>query len=177
MLSLTSEEMLARWRSAHGLLSTVAGLAEEFSPELNDLHTAAIEEWYARLLAEGPEELNDPIDYSGTVTMPPAARGTVTFGLPPEAVRLLRVRLRGWRCDARIIPDPDGTLTCRQADPYTRASPDAPVALLRPGGFVTLAPAVDDNVPETILCTGRQADGRYHFHESALTIHFNDNNP
>ncbi len=174
MLRLTPEEMLARWRSAHGLLSTVTGLTEEMSPELDDLHMAAIEAWYARLLSEGPEELNDPIDYSGLMTMPRGERGTVTFGLPSEAVRLLRVRLRGWLCDARIIPDPDGRVALRQADPYTRATTDAPVALLRPGGFVTLAPAVDDNVPETILCTARHADGLYHFHESALTIQPND---
>lgn len=169
MLTLSQPEMLARWRTHRGYISTVEGYSLGLSPELDTLHLAQIEAWYSRLLAEGPESLFDPVDYASNTILSSAAGGQgVTFSLPKGAVRLLRVRLRGWLCDARIISDPECQEARWQADSFTRASADAPVAVIHPGGFVSLYPAMPENIPETILCAARHPDGLYHFEPQAL---------
>lgn len=170
LIHLTLPEMLSRWRLHRGVLPVTSGpaLTATVNPALDDLHKAQIEEWYSRLLLTAPEEMIDPADYASRTILPPASDGGVTLSLPREAVRLLRVRLRGWLADARIIDSPHDPEAIRQLHPYTRATADSPVAVARPGGFVTLYPAMPDNVLETLTCAVRTTDGRYHFDEAAL---------
>ena len=63
-----------------------------------------------------------------------------------------------------IRPSPEAL---RQLDPYTRATLSAPVAVVHPGGFVTLWPSTGDNIPDTLRCTARR-DDMYHFDQAAL---------
>lgn len=139
-------------------------------PEADDYLYAEIEEWYTRLLLTAPPDMIDPVDYAGRVTLPPDVDGGVTISLPAEAVRLLSVRLMGWWCDARIVTDPGevSSLLALQVDPYTRATPMRPLALARPGGFVTLYPAGPGDAAETLLCAARHPDGTYRFSDAAL---------
>lgn len=170
ILHLTPTQMLERWRLHRGLLPLANGLsvtAASGTP-LDTLLMSEIEAWYQQLLAEGPEEWNDPVDYSANIHLPstPAGEG-VTFQLPGDAVRLLAVRLMGWHHDARILTGPASPEAMRQPDPYTRATISSPLAVVNPGGFVTLWPSTGDNIPETLRCTSRQ-DDMYHFDEAAL---------
>ncbi|MCM1163113.1 MAG: hypothetical protein NC339_02520 [Muribaculaceae bacterium] len=174
MLTLTRAEMLERWRLHHGLLplSDSATVTATVPTVADSFHYAAIEEWYTRLLLTAPAHQIDPVDYGRRITLPAGADGGVTFTLPREALRLLSVRLMGWWCDARIISDPaEVNREARlQLDLYTRATESDPVALVRPGGFVTLYPAPDSPVAESILCAARHTDGTYRFEESSLPL-------
>ena len=172
ILHLTPEQMLERWRLHRGLLPVTDNdsVTSAADTTLDTLLRAEIEEWYRRLLAEGPIDLNAPVEYADNVRLPATVAGEgVTLALPDEAVRLTAVRLLGWECDARIIADPRSHEARMQLDPYTRATPSDPVAVLRPGGFVTLYPSTGDNILETLRCTARH-DDLYHFDEAAMGI-------
>ena len=150
ILHLTPTQMLEQWRLHRGLHPLANGLSVTAASNtpLDTLMMSEIEAWYQRLLTDGPEERNDPVEYSANIHLPSTLAGEgVTFQLPENAVRLLAVRLTGWQCDARIITDPRSPEALRQLDPYTRATLSAPVAVVHPGGFVTLWPSTGDNIP------------------------------
>ncbi|MCM1521430.1 MAG: hypothetical protein NC039_02115 [Muribaculaceae bacterium] len=172
MLILTLPQMLDRWKLHHGLLPLADSSAVSLAtPDAADtLLTAQIEEWYMRLLLTAPPHLIDPVDYSNRVALPEPVEGGVTVTLPPEALRLISVRLVGWWCDARIITDPDEgeSILSLQHDPYTRATPFTPIAIVRPGGRIMLYPAGAGATAQSLLCAARHSDGTYHFHEAAL---------
>lgn len=170
ILHLTPTQMLEQWRLHRGLHPLANGLSVTAASDtpLDTLMMSEIEAWYQRLLTDGPEEWNDPVEYSANIHLPSTLAGEgVTFQLPENAVRLLAVRLTGWQCDARIITDPRSPEALRQLDPYTRATLSAPVAVVHPGGFVTLWPSTGDNIPDTLRCTARR-DDMYHFDQAAL---------
>lgn len=111
--------MLERWRLHRGLHPLANGLSVTAASDtpLDTLMMSEIEAWYQRLLTDGPEEWNDPVEYSANIHLP-------------------------------------STLA-------------APVAVVHPGGFVTLWPSTGDNIPDTLRCTARR-DDMYHFDQAAL---------
>lgn len=170
-LHLTYPQMLARWRVIKGLYPVLgSGSVTVTLPEETDalLHVE-IEKWYTDLLATADPALLAPTEISDRVTLTPCDDGGgLSFELPDVFTRLVSVRLHGWECAARIIPDPTCPEARRQRDPFTRATAASPVAVLRPGGIVTLYPATHFPEPVHITALGRP-DTLYHFDESLLS--------
>lgn len=171
-LHLTYPQMLARWRVLKGLYPVLGtGSVSVTLPEETDalLHVE-IEKWYTDILASADPSLLAPTDISDLVTLSACDDGGGhSFCLPDGFGRLASVRLNGWECAARVIADPDSPAARRQRDPFTRATPSSPVAVLRPGGMVALYPAVRFPDPLRITAIGRP-DTMYHFDESLLPV-------
>lgn len=98
--------------------------------------------------------------------MPEPSDGCYALTLPPEAVRVLEVRLSSWRSPARIVTSATHPLAARQLHPFTRATPSHPVAVFA-GGVLRLYPASAADSLATLRCVTFR-EGEYAFDDSAL---------
>lgn len=123
--------------------------------------------WYHRLLLEGEESLLAPEELARSVPLQSPSDGCVTLSLPQEVVRVLLVRLSGWRCPATIVADPESNLALHQLHPYTRACAASPVAVVYPDGRLSLYPATSADTLETLQCAMLR-DDEFAFDSAAL---------
>lgn len=166
---LTREEFLELWRTLRGFspLRNDAAVTRSDGIDIDSVLMAEMDAWYGRLLREADESLLAPVDIASEVLLQPPVDGCITVSLPPAVVRLLRVKLSGWRCPAAIVTDHECNMALRQLHPYTRACSDSPVAVLYPGGGLSLYPAESLDSLETLLCVV-DSDGTYSFDNAAL---------
>lgn len=172
ILHLTSEQMLERWRVHRGLypLAGPEMVSASLPDTLDAVLQAEIEAWYDGILATAPASKLAPAEIAGSITLEATEpSGGHIFSLPEGVVRLVSVRLDGWDCDARIIADPCSAEARMQRHRFTRAGASAPVAVLHPGGVVSLYPYVKSRRALSVRVVGR-TDSLYHFDDSLLPM-------
>lgn len=145
MAVYTLQEMLSLWRRRAGLevKRSDVTVTRADAAGSDEFFTAEIDAWYHRLLRQAPEEclvLKTPLLLNSAYTS--STVGVAMVALPASVVRPVHVKLKGWTCEARIVPPEEaGHLAALQLDPYTRARHDSPLAIRLPGGALMLSPA------------------------------------
>lgn len=168
-MKLSRQEFLSKWRVLRGYapLRDDVTVTRSDGLDFDAILESEMDAWYRRLLLEGDEWQLAPEELSSGVTLPPPSGGGVTFALPSEAVRVLRVRLSGWKRAATVVSDPAGTPALCQLHPYSRACTANPVAVVSTDGSVSLYPACESDRLVSLQCV-MMRDGEFAFDSSAL---------
>lgn len=172
MVRLSKEEMLHEWKRRKGMLPVSTSkltVNRSDSDNVDDMLKAEIDDWYSHLLATERIELLPTRDMAAEVTLMDNGDGSVGMKLPDSCVRLVSVRLRGWRRSARIVDDADSALARMQASRYVSGKICDPVAVKR-GRHLTLYSRTDQSPAlSELICVAPPPDGSYVFDRSALT--------
>lgn len=167
-LQLNEAQMLDLWRRQQGMLplrddlDAVRTDGLDFTPRLK----AEMDAWYLRLLETAPAGLLAPEDCHELEGEQVA--GAMVVELPRDTVRILGVKLSGWKCSASVTDDPCSPLARSQRCALTRACAEAPVAVWdRAAGTLSLYPAVSDDLIVQLDLVVRR-EGEYSFDRAAL---------
>lgn len=172
-LNLSPSQMLDIWRLHTGYKPSLAEsvFLRNDAIDTTAIHRSEMHRWYRRLLMEAPAEQLVAEDLSGIATLSADPDGHTLVGLPPEVVRILKVRLASWRRHARIVTSPTHILALRQNHPYTRATTSHPVAVFY-DGELRLYPAATPDDTLLSLCGVSYSEDEYRFDDSVLaSIH------
>lgn len=167
MPTYSRSEFLARWRALRGYAPLRNNTQVADNPDLSLKLGAEMDEWYTRLLLDGDPSMLEPEQLAGETLLPPPEDECITLTLPPGTMRVLSVRLSGWRVPARVITAPACAVARRQEHPYTRACASSPVAVFTPDGVLRLYPASPLDTLESLVCVIRR-EGEYSMHPAAL---------
>lgn len=174
MIRLSREEMLREWKRRKGMLPVSTSTLQVVGVEnqsVDEMLQAEIDDWYAALLAKGETEFLPVRDFAGVVSVRDQGDGSVEVELPAECVRVVSVRMSGWRRPARIVEEYDGALARLQTSRYVSGKCCCPVAVKR-GRRLTLYSKCGEGKITELICVAAPADGSYVFERSALfTIH------
>lgn len=170
-MKFTREEFLDYWRMMRGFapLRNDAVVTRTDGIDFDPMLEAEMDAWYRQLVRDGDPASLVAEELAGDIVLPAPADGCVTVSLPPGALRVLYVRLSGWRCPAAVVTDPDSAVALRQLHPYTRAGADRPVAVLYPDGRLALYPASGSDTLESLECA-MLCDDEFVFDSSALNL-------
>lgn len=131
-----------------------------------------LRQWYIKLLAEGPRELLAVHDMAAGATVTDAgapASGSVVR-LPPTCVRAFELMLASWQHPVPILgAEALGKMAGCQRNPFTRATPHAPVAVMAPDGMSVFAWPPGSTVA-ALSGVSDTADGTFSMDEAALLL-------
>lgn len=149
LVTLTPAKMLALWRERRLLIpsSSSANVVHPYPAALDSLLRSEIDAWYRRYLLTASPDLCAVDDIASSVTIKGRENGRCTLLLPAGTLRVVKVRLQGWRRDAVIITSPTPAEKARQNSQFTRAGRNLPVAL-HEGNLLHLFP--DSGTVETL---------------------------
>ncbi len=140
---MTLEEILARWKLLHGwepLSGTPQGQIQRTEPQLDALLAAQIDAWYSEMLLTLPADELPLADFSASAALEILPSGAIMVRMPAKCLRPVAVKLEAWDAPAAIV-EQSHPLAARQHNPFTAATPQSPVAVLRSDGNLTLYPA------------------------------------
>lgn len=169
MIRLTRAEMLREWKRRRGMLgtsTTTLELQRTDSNSVDEMVMAEIDDRYAELLATGPAELLPQRNMASGVEPEWNEDGSAEVELPAACIRILAVRMSGWRRPATIIADPESIRGRMQSNPYVRGRSSNPVAVQR-GRRLTLYTPVDKEAKLTqLIGIAPPPDGSFMFDSS-----------
>lgn len=100
MVRLSKEEMLREWKARRGMTpvsTSTLQVTRRESETVDEMVQREIDDWYAHLLATADPMFLPQRDFSAVTEPRDAGDGNVEIELPEECVRLLSVRMSGWR--------------------------------------------------------------------------------
>lgn len=136
------EEILARWKLLHGwepLSGTSQGPIQRTEPALDELLAAQIDAWYSEMLLSLPADELPLADFAASAALEILPSGAIMVRMPGKCLRPVAVKLESWEVAAEIAGH-SHPAAARQQNPFTAATPQAPVALLGADGNLTLYP-------------------------------------
>ncbi len=170
MIKLSREEMLAEWKRRKGMIPVSTSLLEVTRPGshmVDDMLTAQIDDWYARLLLTQPVEMLPVRNVAEKAKVTDMGDGSVEVELPAECARVVSVKLSGWHRPARIVEE-DSAVARLQSSRYVAGRSCQPVAV-RCGRRLTLYSKAADRCSLTeLLCVAAPADGSYELERALL---------
>lgn len=166
-MHLSREQMLSLWRLFRLLEPIRSDVAVSRSDgiDLDSILLAEMELWYKKLLLNSPPHLLVAHDVASEVTLSSAPGGALVVTLPEGTFRVLSVKLSDWESAAEIVAHDSPEARC-QLNPYSRAVPSSPVAVLS-GDRLTLYPATSGSVLQELNCV-IYTEGEYEFMREAL---------
>ena len=179
-LTLTQAQMNERWLTLRRLntVPLAAVVSRNDGVDMDMIVTEEVKKWYFNLLLTAPEHMLAPRDIEDGLEVRPDGRGGAQVVVPPEVVRILSIRMRGWNAPARLLHDnafPEGTIRRvrrRQSSPLTMSGPDDPTALMH-SNVISLYPYIADDELLTFRAVV-MTDGIYEFDSSALSTIIED---
>lgn len=175
-MHLTQSQMLTLWRQ-HRLLEPIrndATVTRDDGIDLDAVLLPEMELWYDNLLRNSPLELLVTHEISGSVVPKACDDGSVSVLLPENVVRVVNVRMSGWRYGVTPV-HPDSIEAVRQTHRFTRATTSYPVAV-QEDDELRLYPAKGTDTLVELTCIVRN-EGEYEFMRQALaTVQPIDNN-
>lgn len=163
MIILSREEMLREWKLRKGMIpfsTSSLQLTRADSGNIDDMLQSEIDDWYAELLSREAPELLPQRDFSSEVNLINNEDLSVDIELPDEAVRVVSIKMSGWRRPARIIEDSDSALARLQTSRYVSGKTSDPIAVKR-GRRLTLYSKSDAGELTEFICVAPPSDGSY----------------
>lgn len=136
MLRITKEEMLKRRRIAAGLepLRSDCSVERTDGIDIDAMLESSMRQAYLKLLDTAPPHLVASTGLMASTELVPGSGNGTLVTLPASCRRAFTVRLSGWELAADVLPSSQAMhVIGRQLNPFTRATPAAPVAVLMPG--------------------------------------------
>lgn len=169
---LSEGEMLALWKRVHRLedLRRECVIERVDGINLDAYLTERMRQWYSQLLLTAPVEWLPVEDLREEVTLSvESAGGYVVAKLPSRCVRVLEVRLSGWRTGVCRMSPPESEAALRQRTPWLRAGVADPVVVDH--GDHLLLYGIGEGEPSlaSARCVAVPAGGRYRFAAAALS--------
>ncbi|MGN1246451.1 MAG: hypothetical protein ACI4UN_07430 [Muribaculaceae bacterium] len=172
MMNLSELEMLDLWKLHHGYTMPRRDCAVEREDDayLDALLLDEMRAWYANLLMTAPPELLPQEDVRADCSATYSADGGVKLELPARCVRVLAVRMNGWKRDATTVHEAGSAADMRQSVEWLRGTTEHPVAIADRGGTLRLysVPKATKPAVEKVQCVVRPDDGSYRFAQSLL---------
>ncbi|MBD5203121.1 MAG: hypothetical protein HDS81_07435 [Bacteroidales bacterium] len=179
-LRLTQAQMNERWLALRRLntMPLEAVVKRNDGVDMDMIVTEEVKKWYFNLLLTADERMLVTHDIEDALDVHPDGRGGAEVVVPPEVVRIISVRMRGWHAPARIVHDNALTdsalhrLRIRQASKLTMSGPDNPVAMMH-SNVIRIYPYIDGDELHTLRAVV-MTDDLYEFDSSALTTIIED---
>lgn len=157
--------MLRQWKLRKGMLpasTSTMTMSRRDSSNVDEMLYAEIDDRYAHYLATAPDDKVPQRNLAHAVTLTVNNDASADIELPAECVRVISVRLSGWRRPARIIKS-DSPLARLQTCSYVCGKTCGPIAVQR-GTILTLYSRQPANAILThLICVAAPADGSYEF--------------
>lgn len=163
MIKLSKEEMLKEWKLRKGMIpfsTSTMQLTRADSGSIDEMLQCEIDDWYAELLSREAPELLPQRDFSKEVNLITNEDLSVDIELPDDAVRVVSIRMSGWKRPARIIENSDSALARMQTSRYVSGKTNDPIALRR-GRRLTLSSKSDAGELIELICVAPPSDGSY----------------
>lgn len=154
-ITISADEMLRRWKllGLHEPLDCGAEVTVEDGTDLDSLLKLRIDAWYLRQLTEAPLEQLPLINITQQLTPVLLPCGAARVSLPKGTIRVASVLMDGWSQPAPIITDPLSAAARAQHNPFSRGTPDMPVAVLDNDRSLTLYTPPPGREPELLYLT------------------------
>ncbi len=173
LLNYTRQEMLEDWKLRKGLAlgRTDCTVVRDDGVDLDALLLSEIDCRYELLLAEAPPELLPVADIAEECVMTVADDLTASISLPERCVRVLEVKLIGWKVPVSAFFEPDSEMARRQSSEWLRGRSECPVWVARRRSIDAYSAASRaDLVPEWVVAVIRPDSGNYVFAPLAWKI-------
>lgn len=170
MVRLSRDEMLREWKRRKGMVpvgTSTMQVARRDSDTVDDMLLAEIDDWYAHLLATEPVFFLPQRNFADEAKVTDMGDGCVEVELPAECVRVVSVKMSGWKRDARIVKDCDCARARMQANRYVSGKCCDPVAVVC-GRRLRLYSRCGDGGLVDLTCVAAPADGSYELERGAL---------
>ena len=173
-LILTPDMMMDQWRLRRGVepLRADSTLERAYGIDMDRLLQAEMDSWYAHLLDTAPPSMLAPVNLASTLelTALTGLPGGAQTRLPSEVRRVFSVRLAHWLSAVSPVPlDSARHLLRCQSNPFTAATPQAPLAVLS-GSQLMMFPATPLSVMTVVEAVTDQSPTLYRLDSSALGL-------
>ena len=150
-LKYSKAEMLALWKQRHYLepLRADCVVSRSDSYEVDSRCMQDMRAWYLELLHHGPKRWLVTENVGTQCRMMVSPDGVAEIELPSNVVRVVWVRMPGWRQECEVITDANSVEARLQGNPFSRGGIDNPVAVCLPGSGVlrVYSPLLRDGTP------------------------------
>lgn len=171
-MRLTESEMLNLWKTVMHLQPVHSGLSVERSDgvDLDAILLTRIRQWYAQLLQSAPENVVPVADVKDALSVSVADNGVVTAVVPPQCVRPVEWKLKGWKKSVTLFLEPGAPEVAYMYNDWTSPGIFDPAAIDFGDRLLLFSlPAGELPEVEVARCVVRPADGTFAFHASALS--------
>ena len=167
-VSLTAEEMLEEWKKRKGFYQGLRNceVEREDGVDLDGLLSREMEDWYMRILSEAPIADLAVEEISSKCRVTVDREGVAVIELPMGCVRVVSVRLSGWRSSCLSVCSESSLMARKQVNPWLRGGASSPVCV-GVGRRILAYSAVPnaENCLESLYAVCRPAEGCYEFSE------------
>lgn len=169
-LHLTHDEMTHEWRLRAFPDTALSGatVTRHDGIDLEGYLSARMRAWYVDLLHNAPPELLAPVEISAEIDITALPDGSAELLLPPEAVRLTRLIMPGWRGPAHIVTDPSSPTASLLLSGRLRPSLSAPIALVNGSTVRVFSPTPGSPLKAVEAWAVVDTPNLYHLDELAL---------
>lgn len=130
MVMYTEEELILKWREAHGLAPFEGALESDGEAQMEAMIREKLRNWYARLLLEAPVERLPQQEMSSAVREGKKTANGMMFKLPSRGVRVVSVKLPEWEEPVSVFHKVGSYAHRRQRDLWLRSGEKDPVAVI-----------------------------------------------
>lgn len=171
-LTYNSTEILNLWKTIMHLepVRRDCMIERDDGIDIDALLTLHIRQWYAQLLETAPAEWLPIEDVKNDCRLNLGNDQVVTATLPPQCVRPVEWKLKGWQHSVTHFLKPGDPEAIVQQCEWTRGRSHCP-AVIDMGNTMQLFSAASNSLPtlEVARCVVRPADDIYRFHAAALS--------
>lgn len=163
MIKLSKEEMLKEWKLRKGMIpfsTSILQITRADSGSIDEMLQSEIDDWYADLLSREAPELLPQRNFASEVAIIDNGDLSIDIELPDDAVRVVSIRMSGWKRPARIIENSDSALARMQTSRYVSGKTSDPIAVKR-GRRLTLYGKSDAGKLIELICVAPPSDGSY----------------
>lgn len=157
--------MLREWKRRKGMLpvsTSTMTMSRSDSSNVDEMLYAEIDDRYSRYLATASDDKVPQRNLAHTVSMVENDDASVDIELPDECVRIISVKLSGWKRPARIIGS-DTPLARIQTSRYVCAKSCDPIALQRGRRLTLYSRPSSGSILTHLICVAAPSDGSYEF--------------
>ena len=158
----TLEELTAEWLRRSGLLPvrTDCGIELATGTDVETMARERVKRWYSRMLREAPPEMLATADFAAESALSEReSDGSAEIVAAARCVRVLAVKLEGWKSEAR--PEDGERTRERQRHRYLRAGRTNPRAVIEADGRrIRVWPGGCGGI-ETLTGVAEPENGRY----------------
>lgn len=160
--SFTRAELLSEWLTRRGYQPLRADVATDITAgtDLAAHLGREVADWINHIYATAPAEMLPVTEGSDSTSLlfADTPRGAARISLPPDAARIVSVRLSGWDYPVALSPR-DCPEALAALNPFMTPDCGKPLAVMEPDGRITLWPATTTSRLDSLLYIPHPSEG------------------